>query len=181
MRFLFFAALALGAVFWWLRAGQVDAIELPDGSLAYDRYAITPLEDFELEARVLSRQDYRRDRESELAPTDLALGWGPMEDDAVLEEIEISQGNRWYRWRAGRLPIPARTIETHSANMHMIAGNSAVAAALAGVEPTDRIRVSGKLVEVLGEDGWRWRSSLTRNDTGAGSCELLFLERLEVL
>ena len=27
-------------------------------------------------------------------------------------------------------------------------------------------------------DGWRWRSSLTREDTGAGACELVWVERI---
>jgi hypothetical protein len=29
-------------------------------------------------------------------------------------------------------------------------------------------------------DGWRWRSSLTREDTGAGACELVWVERIAV-
>ena len=29
-------------------------------------------------------------------------------------------------------------------------------------------------------DGWRWVSSLTREDTCAGACELIWVERLEV-
>ena len=33
-----------------------------------------------------------------------------------------------------------------------------------------------ELVEATSEDGWRWRSSLTREDTGARSCELVFVE-----
>ena len=36
------------------------------------------------------------------------------------------------------------------------------------------------LIEVRGADGWRWRSSLTREDTGAGACELVWVERIAV-
>jgi hypothetical protein len=32
-----------------------------------------------------------------------------------------------------------------------------------------------------GRDGWRWRSSLTRNDTGAGACEVIFVRDFQVL
>jgi hypothetical protein len=49
------------------------------------------------------------------------------------------------------------------------------------VKPHDRVRVAGKLVEVHADDGWQWRSSLSRTDTGASACELLWLERLEIL
>ena len=39
---------------------------------------------FSVEARVLGREDYRFDREADYAPTDLALGWGRMTEDAVV-------------------------------------------------------------------------------------------------
>jgi hypothetical protein len=38
----------------------------------------------------------------------------------------------------------------------------------------------GYLVEVRGRDGFRWRSSLTREDTGNGACELVWVEKLDV-
>ena len=180
-RWMFFAGLAAAVWVWWHESGGVSATVSAQGGLEYPGYRIAPLEEFELEARVLSRRDYRHDREAELAPTDLALGWGPMAEDAVLESIEISQGNRWYFWRASRLPIPEREITGHSANVHVIAASTDAADALARVDVDARVRLVGKLVEVRAEDGWRWRSSLSRTDTGAGSCEVLWLERLDVL
>lgn len=173
--------------FWWLWPGgrphapQPQGNALPDGGFRVERYSIYPLQDFSLEARVLSREDYRLGREADLSPTDLALGWGPMADPNILAGIQITQGNRWYFWRADPMPIPRREIETHSANMHMIPANDSVARTLAQVGKGQRIRLSGKLVRVEGDDGWRWVSSLTREDTGAGACELVWVESLERL
>ena len=48
-----------------------------------------------------------------------------------------------------------------------------VAAALRRIERGDRVRIDGWLVQVEGED-WRWRSSLTRDDSGGGACELVY-------
>lgn len=79
------------------------------------------------------------------------------------------------------MPIPRREIETHSANMHMIPANDSVARSLARVGKDDRIRLSGKLVRIEADDGWRWVSSLSREDTGAGACELVWVESLERL
>ncbi len=87
-------------------------------------YQITPLADFHVEARVLSAEHYWMDHEADLAPVDLALGWGPMSDEAVLDKITISQSNRFYFWRLESFPIPREDIETHSANMHMIPANN---------------------------------------------------------
>ena len=149
-----------------------------DGSRQRDGYRITALEPFTLTARVLGREDYRFDAGSGLSPTDLALGWGPMADPGVLAGIRISQGNRWYHWQVDAFPIPRREIETHSANMHMIPANAAVAATLADIREGEQITLVGQLVEVERDDGFRWISSLSREDTGAGACELVWVEQL---
>jgi len=52
---------------------------------------------------------------------------------------------------------------------------------LKAVKPGDTVRIRGYLVQVEGKDGWRWRSSLTRDDTGGGACELIFIQELDVL
>jgi hypothetical protein len=43
------------------------------------------------------------------------------------------------------------------------------------------VRFSGYLVKVEAPDGWAWVSSLTRDDTGAGACELVWVDDLETL
>lgn len=136
---------------------------------------LQPLAGFSIEARVLGREDYQLGRESEFSPTDLALGWGPMTEDAVLSRLRISQSSRWYRYRwEDAPPIPLQDIIRSSANMHMIPADDAVAAALRRIERGDRVRIDGWLVQV--EDGdWRWRSSLTRDDSGGGACELVYV------
>ena len=71
-------------------------------------------------------------------------------------------------------------IAVQSANMHMIPADPAVAARLARVREGELVRLSGYLVDVLEPStGWTWRSSRSRDDTGAGSCELVLLEALE--
>jgi hypothetical protein len=57
----------------------------------------------------------------------------------------------------------------------MIPGSEAVADALDDVAPGERVRIDGWLVEAQAPDGWRWRSSLTREDTGGGACEVVYV------
>ena len=143
-------------------------------------YTITPLESFEIEARVLSTEHYSFDREADLAPVDLALGWGPMSDGAVLSKIDISQSNRFYFWHVNEFPIPRREIETNSANMHMIPADSIIEKVLESIKTGQRVKLSGYLVQVDSSDGWHWKSSLSREDTGNGSCELVYVKSVIV-
>lgn len=152
---------------------------LPAGAFRLGAHTVTPLQPFHVEARVLGREDYRLDRGAEVSPTDLALGWGPMADPQVLQRFSISQSNRWYHWQVDDEPISREAIETHSANMHFIPGNDAAARALAAVRAGQNIRLRGQLVRVQGDDGFDWLSSLSREDTGEGACELIWLEQLE--
>ena len=148
--------------------------------LAKPGYQIVPLQSFSLVARVLGKERYRFDEGADISPLDLALGWGPMSDEAILDAFDISQGGRFYFWHVKQFPIPRREIETHSANMHMIPATEEIEHRLSSIRPGHVLSLAGYLVEVRGRNGWRWRSSLTREDTGAGACELVWVEKLEV-
>jgi hypothetical protein len=79
-------------------------------------------------------------------------------------------------------PLPRREIETSSANMHLIPANDAVSSVIREIRNGDIIELSGSLVNVISEDdGWRWKSSQTRNDTGNGACELIWVESLQIV
>jgi hypothetical protein len=154
--------------------------DVPGIVLRTREFTVTPVARFQIEARVLGRQDYSRGTEALLSPMDLALGWGPMANPDVLQHIPIRQSNRFYFWSAQKLPIPRRQIETHSANMHLIPADDSVREALASVRAHQTIRMLGLLVNVDGPDGWRWRTSLSREDTGPGACEILLVQRVEI-
>jgi len=142
-------------------------------------HRLVSLASFDIKARVLSRERYRFDRAAELSPIDLALGWGRMSDSAVLDQIKIRQDGRWYYWSTPRFPIPADEISSHSANMHMIPGDAHVRDQLLDVREGQVIRLQGQLVQAEGRDHWKWRSSLSRTDTGDGACEVIWVESVD--
>lgn len=146
-------------------------------------YEITPLASYELTARILSKTPYQPQdgREGELSPVDLALGWGPMADDAVLSNMTVSQKDRWYfvRWRNS--PISKTEVIQNSANTHMIGATPEITEQLLALEPDQVVRFRGYLVQATADDGWSWKSSTTRSDTGDGSCEVFWVEAIEVV
>lgn len=135
----------------------------------------------DITARVLSRKDYAWGDDATLIPEDLALGWGRMSDSAVLAHIDISQSHRFYYWHVKELPIPRREIETSSANMHMIPADAGVKQQLEQVRTGQVVHIEGFLVDASRADGWHWRTSMTRDDTGAGACELIYVESVDIL
>jgi hypothetical protein len=150
------------------------------GETILNGYKITPLESFKIEARVLAAEHYSFGREADVSPVDLALGWGSMSDEAVLSKIKISQSNRFYYWHVDEFPIPRREIETQSANMHMIPADAQIEKTLKSIRPGQIVKLSGDLVQVNASDGWYWKSSLTREDTGAGACEVIYVKSVIV-
>jgi hypothetical protein len=138
-------------------------------------FRLRPRAEFSATVRVLHREDYSIGALAKLVPTDFAVGWGPMSDSAVLANIEISQGNRFYYWRTENWPIDRADIETHSANWHVIPQNSTVSRVLGQLRAGSVVSLSGQLVDIEGGEG-AMRTSLTRGDTGAGACEILLAE-----
>jgi hypothetical protein len=146
-----------------------------------DDYQLTRKARFEIRARVLSTEPYYTGRTADLSPIDLALGWGVMSDQAVIDQLDISQSSRWYRWRyESSPPVSEQQIISSSSNMHMIPASKAIDRSLKKLRKGDIISLSGYLVDVDHESGWHWRSSMTRTDTGDGACELVYVESLSV-
>ena len=162
------------------RSEQTSA-DLPP-AFAHDDYRILPLARYRLTAVVLSRERYRNDPAAPLAPVDLALGWGPMSVAGVINALKISQSARWYEYSyPGEPPLEPRLIATHSANTHCLPATPDVRRRLLDVKRHDLVSMEGYLVEVTGPDGYRWRSSLSREDTGGGACEVMWITDLRVL
>jgi hypothetical protein len=197
----------MGRLRWWAAAGFLGfclwhaadsflhrPVTQPPGVLAPDpprqsqpardpspvrlgKFTLTPLADFEVTARLLSRERYRFDRSSALSPIDFALGWGPMSDSAVLDQIDIEQGVRWFWWRSRTMPVSPDEVARHATNVHLIPMNDSVRADLLRLRPGQVVTLVGQLVSVNGDDGFTWHSSLSRVDTGPGSCEVLYVEK----
>lgn len=64
--------------------------------------------------------------------------------------------------------------------MHMVPADAAVARALKRVRVGDVVTLDGYLIEADKPGGWKWRSSLTREDTGSGACELVYVRDIVI-
>lgn len=195
--YLLALAICLGGALWHWHTREPSPLARAPGVLAPDppqqrdlagapplqhgEFELTPLAEFRTRARLLSRLRYRFDEGAALAPLDFAIGWGRMSDTEVIEQLGIEQGARFftYRWES-EPPIPQDEIVRSATNVHIIPADAGVERALAGVRAGDVIQLEGLLVAARRDDGWQWRSSLSREDSGNGACELLLVQRVAV-
>lgn len=148
------------------------------------KWVITPKAEFRIAARVLDTERYRLEWQSTLSPIDLALGWGKLSSAEADRWISWSQGGRWYfyEWKADS-PYSGDFIKEHSANIHIIPATRNLKSAVLRLHHDELVLLEGLLVNVDGTRGsnnYWWHTSLSRVDSGDGSCELLYLQRLVV-
>jgi hypothetical protein len=151
-----------------------------DRSWLKNGYTIHALAEFHIRALVVLTQRYWFDSMSALSPIDLLMAWGSMSDYSVLDKLSLSQGGRWYhsRWYSPKPPLNEEAMNDHIANMHMIPASDAVKSDLLEIQEGEVVELAGFLIEAEGPRGWRVRSSLTRTDSGAGACEVVWVEHV---
>jgi hypothetical protein len=175
------SAIARGPGVVALRAPVQQPLDREAPVFEKDGFRVAAVASFELDARVIRSKGYCCTGPDRLAPIDVVFGWGRMSDESVLARIDFRQSGRFYFWRyEGAAPIPHREIEVSSANMHLIPATDAVGRRLERLRPGNVVTVRGYLVVATRYDGFVWRSSLTREDTANGACELVWVEELEV-
>jgi hypothetical protein len=146
---------------------------------AYEDFELAPQANYDITARVLSVEPYRVDGGAALSPIDFAVGWGPMSDSAVLDHFRVTQGGRFFTIDPDDEAIDLGTALRGSANMHLIPADSNVRRQLKHVRAGNVVHLRGYLVNARRADGFTWNSSLTRNDTGAGACELFYVASVQ--
>ena len=127
------------------------------------------------------------DRWDFVLPMDLALAWGPVADPEVLRRMKFHLSGRYVSWwmEGGPGLPPQRVVESHVANHHLVPATEEVAREMKRVKVGDLVTLRGRLVdvEIRDRDGavaHRARTSLSRDDTGSGACEQLWVESIEV-
>jgi hypothetical protein len=198
VRTVLLCALAMAGLWQGLNRWQLRPVHPPDGPIAtadplqtdiegtqpvttLGRWRLTPRARYDITARILGREDYHFDLLSDLIPEDLALGWGPMSDNRVLRAFEITQGARFYTWKPNQpeLPIPRQAVIEHSANTHVIPAGAATRRQLARLRVGQVVHLTGFLVDGVRDDGVYIRTSMTRSDTGPGSCEVVLVTQAD--
>ncbi len=145
-------------------------------------WMLEPKASYLVDGIVLSKKNYSSDWNAMLSPCDIALAWGQMVSTGLYKQCRWSQSGRWYFWQYDKdFPFDNNFIAKWSANTHIIPANENIKRILGRVSKGDTVRLEGYLVYLSGSNGkeeYYWNSSLSREDQGSGSCEVLYLIRL---
>jgi hypothetical protein len=160
-------------------SGEPIIKEIKNGHLM-----LTPVAEYRVSGVVVSKKSYDGGWESQISPYDLAIVWGKLAEPAYDKYIEYWQNNRWYFFRYKEAsPFDHSYVVTHSGNHHTIPANYNVRKALESIRKNDKVTLKGYLVNVKGTYRGKaifWNTSLSRNDTGNGSCEVFYVSKVRI-
>ena len=199
------AASVVGGIHWFLYERTVRhapgplALEEPAMSLGSQLAPWTDARGFRYGALgrfggrvvVVARRNYAIGEFAHLAPTDLAIVWGPLSDPRAYAQLAFDQRGSPFSGRYVAPEVRAGTplaqrpfAETQAyllanlTHVHTIAANDAIASRLAAIRPGQVVRFSGLLVDVTSPAGGRYTSSLALHDY---DCEIAWIDELELV
>ncbi len=156
-------------------------------------YELTPLFNYEVNGLVVNKMDYtlfsiyKRDS---VFPMDLCMIWGDNLENKVHQDkdLKFSQDMRFcfVQWKES-----VNFDEGDLSNNHLLVNNKKIEKKINTISTGDQVKIKGKLVNVkaknLGDLGkydpeyFEWNSSTTRTDAGAGACETIYVDDIEIL
>ncbi len=156
-------------------------------------YELTPLFSYSINGLLVSKMNYRLfslHKYDNLFPLDICLIWGGNVEKKIHKNkrVKFSQDCRWcwVKWR-GNVDFNFSEI----ANSHLLIKDKRLERKIKKLVAGDQVNIKGKLVNVKAQlvgkaDKWEpqtfsWNSSTNRTDQGAGACEVIYVEDVQVL
>ncbi len=152
-------------------------------------YEIIPLAEYELYGLVVSQYSsesvwdlFHKDDPGN--SKDICLVWGDNISGGAYRKVRYHSGEFtcFYRW-FGEIDPPFS--DEQMSNNHLIPKDRAIEEKIKNVAIGDQIRIKGQLVDYKvkkeGKEVGGRTSSLDREDTGNGACEVIYVEDIEIL
>ncbi len=147
-------------------------------------FILTPMANYKVNGLVISREYYSDDWDGMISPVDLLIVWGKLTEREYSRHINFTQGGRWYhyKWKEAS-PVDPAYIATHSSNNHIIPASRNIYRAIKQIKKKAPVVLEGYLVNLRGMFKGRpvsWNTSLSRTDTGNGSCEIFYVSKVRI-
>jgi len=155
------------------------------------QYITSPLFDYKITGVVVSKHDYNPSDDNIEKPIryDLCIVWGQNVKDKIYlsSKLSFSQGNRFCNYNYSE-PVSFDTNQI--SNNHLVTINDVILDRIKSINTGDEVTVSGKLINMTASGnynddtaphGMSWSTSTIRTDTGAGACEVILVDSVDVL
>jgi hypothetical protein len=138
---------------------------------------------YQIDGVLVSKKRYYRGFMSDLAPYDFALIWADVPN--LQDQLKFKQVVRYCLFYLKKdATVDPLYVQNHMSNNHLIPASKNIRKAMRKAKKGDLIRLQGHLVDVEASHGGRllstWRSSETREDTGSGACEIIYVTSLRI-
>lgn len=157
-------------------------------------YKVKPLYEYEMSALVVNRMNYTilsLSRTSSVFPVDLCVTWGKNVESGAYKHPSV-RFRQDIRFCFGNWSNDSGFKWQEVSNNHLVIRDEKLRKKALSINEGDQIRVKGKLVNVRvqSSDGSlqkyeressSWNSSVNLGDSGAGACEVIFVEELEII
>lgn len=153
-------------------------------------YTITPKYDYELQGVIVSYSDadafgniwHHKRWKDFLNLRDLCVIWGKNVESGIYRQMKF-HNDSWTCWASWQDPGTGSLFKINAlSNNHLLTDSTRIKKLLMSAEPGDHIRLKGVLAEYANNGNhFKRGTSTTRDDTGNGACETIFLEDFEIV
>ncbi len=152
------------------------------------RYTIEPRFDYQLDGVVVSLHDsdvfwdiyHFGDWQDFINLRDLCVVWGDNVSSGVFRQMHYSN-TTWTCWISANHPDAASSFAWNQiSNNHLLTPDPGIREAIKSAEIGDQIRLDGKLAQYSHAGGFQRGTSITRDDTGNGACETIYVEGFRI-
>lgn len=154
------------------------------------QYTVKPKFDYELYGVVVSYSNadgftniwHHKRWKDFINVRDLCVIWGGNVESGVYKNMKFDSDS-WTCWAYWPDQETGAAFKMNAlSNNHIVADNDALKEKLMQAEPGDLIRFSGVLAEYVNHaSGFTRGTSTTRNDTGQGACETVYVDEFEIV
>ena len=152
-----------------------------------ENYHVIPVADYELWGLVVSHNNinswfsYYHDKNS-VNLKDICVVWGENIKNEVYREAEFKSGEFTCFWKVKTQEAYKKFKNNQLSNNHLLYSDPDIQKIIKSIKVGDQVYIKGMLVRYApeGSDFYR-KTSLTRDDTGAGACETFYVQEIKIL
>jgi len=150
-------------------------------------YQIQPLYDYTLYGLVVSYAHHDGDTmlhklwNDHLNTADVCVVWSNTAFDLDLNDYSFWNGQFTCNIKTSDSAAWARFNTHQLSNNHLLSDDPVLRSKIEGISVGDQIYIKGWLAEYGGDGGGKRGTSITREDTGNGACETIFVHEFDIL